>query len=156
MNANAVLRKGILVAADNPTVRRVVSKHGMRLGGSRFVAGETMDDAVRALRGLNDQGLHANTTLLGEAIRDEAEARAVADEYIVLVDRLAAEELRANVALKLTHLGLELGEDVAYENVRRIVERGRFIRVDMEQAACDDATLPAAFTAPASPFRRCT
>jgi proline dehydrogenase len=141
VNANAVLRKGILVAADNPTVRRVVSKHGMRLGGSRFVAGETMDDCVRALRGLNDKGLWANTTLLGEAIRDEAEARAVTDEYLALVDRLAAEELRANVALKLTHLGLELGEDAAYGNLRRILERGRFIRIDMEQSAFVDATL---------------
>jgi proline dehydrogenase len=131
----------ILSAADNPQVRRVVSKHGMRLGGSRFVAGETMEDAVRALRGLNDKGLWANTTLLGEAVRDEAEARAVAGEYVVLVDRLASEELRANVALKLTHLGLELGEELAYENVRRIVERGQFIRIDMEQSAFVDATL---------------
>jgi proline dehydrogenase len=113
----------------------------MRLGGSRFVAGETMDDAVRALRGLNEKGLAANTTLLGEAVRDEAEARAVTDEYVVLVDRLASEGLRANVALKLTHLGLELGEDVAFENLRRILERGQFVRIDMEQSAFVDATL---------------
>ena len=46
MNANAVARKAILTAADNPQVRKLVSKHGMRLGGSRFVAGESMDDAV--------------------------------------------------------------------------------------------------------------
>ena len=138
---NAALRKAILAAADNPQVRRVVSKHGMRLGGSRFVAGETADDAVRTLRELNERGLWANTTLLGEGIRNEDEARAVADEYIRLVDRLAEEDLRANVALKLTHLGLELGEDSAYENVRRIVERGSFIRIDMEQSAYVDATL---------------
>ena len=134
-------RKAILAAADNPTVRVFMSRHGMRLGGSRFVAGETIDEAVRALRGLNDKGLWANTTLLGEAIRDQAEARAVTEEYLVLVDRLAEEDLRANVALKLTHLGLELGEDVAYENLRRILERGRFIRIDMEQSAFVDATL---------------
>jgi proline dehydrogenase len=100
-----------------------------------------MDDCVRALRELNDKGLHANTTLLGEAVRDEAEARAVADEYVALVDRLATEGLRANVALKLTHLGLELDEELAYENVRRIVGRGSFIRIDMEQSAFVDATL---------------
>ena len=135
----------ILTAADNPQVRRVVSKHGMRLGGSRFVAGETMEDAVRALRALNDKGLHANTTILGEGVRDEHEARTVAAEYVTLVDRLADEELRANVALKLTHLGLELGEEVAYENVRTVVQRahdrGAFIRVDMEQSRFVDATL---------------
>ena len=138
---NAALRKVILSAADNAQVRRVVSKHGMRLGGARFVAGETMDECVRVLRELNGRGLYANTTLLGEAVRDEAEARAVADEYIVLVDRFAAEALRANVALKLTHLGLELSEGLAYDNLRRIVERGSFIRIDMEQSAFVEPTL---------------
>jgi proline dehydrogenase len=142
---NAALRKAILVAADNPQVRKVVSRHGMRLGGSRFVAGETADDAVRVLRSLNDRGLYANTTLLGEGIRDEQEARAVADGYVALVDRLVDEGLRANVALKLTHLGLELAEETAYENVRRVVERAQeratFIRIDMEQSAFVDATL---------------
>jgi proline dehydrogenase len=131
----------ILTAADNPQVRRLVAKHGMRLGGSRFVAGETMDDSIRALRALNERGLWANTTLLGEAIRDEGEARAVAEEYVVLVDRIAAEGLRANVALKLTHLGLDIEEELAYENLRRIVDRGSFVRIDMAQSAYVDATL---------------
>jgi proline dehydrogenase len=142
---NAALRKGILVAAENPQVRRVVSRHGMRLGGSRFVAGETVDECVAVLRTLNERGLHANTTLLGEGVRDEAQARAVAAEYERLVDRLADEGLRANVALKLTHLGLELGERPALENVRRVVERAQerstFVRIDMEQSAFVDPTL---------------
>jgi proline dehydrogenase len=142
---DALLRKGILAAADDPRVRRLVSKHGMRLGGSRFVAGETVDACVRVLRSLNEQGLYANTTLLGEGVRDEKAARAVTDEYVALVDRLVDEELRANVALKLTHLGLELGEEVAYANVRRIVERAQerstFVRIDMEQSSFVDATL---------------
>jgi proline dehydrogenase len=142
---DALLRKGILGAADDPRVRRLVSKHGMRLGGSRFVAGETVDACVRVLRSLNEQGLYANTTLLGEGVRDEKAARAVTDEYVALVDRLVDEELRANVALKLTHLGLELGEEVAYANVRRIVERAQerstFVRIDMEQSSFVDATL---------------
>jgi proline dehydrogenase len=142
---DALLRKGILAAADDPRVRRLVSKHGMRLGGSRFVAGETVDACVRVLRSLNEQGLYANTTLLGEGVRDEKAARAVTDEYVALVDRLVDEELHANVALKLTHLGLELGEEVAYANVRRIVERAQerstFVRIDMEQSSFVDATL---------------
>jgi len=138
---NASLRKGILAAADSRRVQHLVRRHGMRLGAGRFVAGETMEDAVRTLRGLNDRGLHANTTLLGEAIRDEAEARAVSDEYIVLVDRLAAEELRANVALKLTHLGLEIDEELAYANMTRLLGKGSFIRIDMEQSQFVDATI---------------
>ena len=140
-----VLRRGILAAADDARVRRFVSAHGMRLGGARFVAGETVDECVGALRGLNERGLDANTTLLGEGVHDEAQAATVVSAYEALLARLAGEGLRANVALKLTHLGLELEEELAYENVRRLVERaeelGTFIRIDMEQSPFVDATL---------------
>jgi proline dehydrogenase len=142
---NAALRKGILAAAGSPRVQRVVRRHGMRLGAGRFVAGETLDDCILALRGLNERGLHANTTLLGEGVRDESQTAAVVAAYEEVMSRLVAEGLRANVALKLTHLGLELDEDLAYRNVRRLVEHARdldtFVRIDMEQSACVDATL---------------
>jgi len=126
-------------------VRSFVGKHGMRLGAARFVAGETLDESVTVLRRLNDQGLHANTTILGEDVADAEEARAVATEYEDVLQRLHDEKLRANVALKLTHLGLDVGEDVAYENVRRLVvkaqELGNFIRIDMEYSGVVDQTL---------------
>jgi len=140
-----MLRRAILAAADNPQVRGFVGKHGMRLGAGRFVAGETLDESVLALRRLNDRGLYANTTLLGEGVRDEAEARAVVAEYESVISRLVDEGLRANVALKLTHLGLELGEEVAFANVKQLVEHARrlgaFLRIDMEQSAFVDPTL---------------
>jgi len=126
-------------------VRRFVDAHGMQLGAARFVAGETLDECVAVLRRLNDQGLYANTTLLGEDVADADEARAVAAEYQGVLERLHAEELRANVALKLTHLGLDLGPEIAFDNVRGLVERaaelGNFIRIDMEYSAVVDATL---------------
>ena len=126
-------------------MRSFVGKHGMQLGAARFVAGETLDECVAVLRRLNDQGLYANTTILGEDVADAEEARAVATEYEGVLQRLHEEELRANVALKLTHLGLDLGEDVAYENVRRLGEKaaelGNFIRIDMEYSAVVDNTL---------------
>ncbi|HET8606038.1 MAG TPA: proline dehydrogenase family protein [Gaiellaceae bacterium] len=136
-----MLRKAILAAADSPRVQRLVRRHGMKLGAARFVAGETVDDAVPVLRALNEQGLKANTTLLGEGVRDEAEAAAVVAAYEALLDRIAAERLRANVALKLTHLGLEIGEELARANLERLLDRGQFIRIDMEQSAFVDATL---------------
>jgi proline dehydrogenase len=142
---NALLRQAILAAVANRTVQRFVRRHGMRLGASRFVAGETLDDAVRAIRALNGRGLRANTTLLGEGVRDASEARAVAAMYEGVVQRLVDEELRANVALKLTHLGLVLGEELALENVSRVVDRaaalGAFVRIDMEESQWVDATL---------------
>src|SRR5215467_3469262 len=110
---DAVLRKGILIAADNRQLRGVVRSHGMRFGAARFVAGETLDECVVVLRRLNDQGLHANTTLLGEGVLEPTESERVVVAYEEILDRLAAEELRANVALKLTHLGLDIGEELA-------------------------------------------
>ncbi len=143
--ANTVLRKGILAAAHSKRLGRFVTKHGMRLGAARFVAGETLDRCVEVLRRLNADGIHANTTLLGEMTADEAGARAVAEEYKAILHRLAAEELRCNVALKLTHLGLALGEELAYENVEAVVAEaaslGNFVRIDMEDSPRVDATL---------------
>jgi proline dehydrogenase len=117
----------------------------MRLGAARFVAGETLDECVAVLQTLNDAGLYANTTLLGEAIGSPDGAAAVVAEYETILDRLRAEELRANVALKLTHLGLSFDEEAAYANVARLVARaarlGTFVRIDMEQSEFVEATL---------------
>ncbi|MGH2998410.1 MAG: proline dehydrogenase family protein [Gaiellaceae bacterium] len=137
--ANHALRSAILAAADSPRVQRFVRRHGMRLGAGRFVAGETLDECLRVLRSLNDRGFAANTTILGEGVRDEAEARAVVAAYEEVIARLAG--MDANVALKLTHLGLELDEELAYRNVQQLVELGSFIRIDMEQSAFVDPTL---------------
>jgi proline dehydrogenase len=113
----------------------------MRLGAARFVAGETLDDCIKVLRRLNDQGLYANTTLLGEGVLEPGETEQVVTAYEQVLDRIAAEELRANVALKLTHLGLEIDEELAYGNMTRLLGKGSFIRIDMEQSQFVDATL---------------
>ena len=138
-------RAAILRAADSSFLQRGVRRYGMRLGAGRFVAGETLDECVHVLHRLNDAGLHANTTLLGEAIPDRAGAAAVVEAYIEVLDRLAVERLRANVALKLTHLGLSFDEGVAFENVAKLVAHAatleNFIRIDMEQSEYVEPTL---------------
>jgi proline dehydrogenase len=142
---NGALRSVILRAADDRHVRGFMSRYGMRLGASRFVAGESLDACVVVLRRLADQGFHANTTLLGESVCDPAAAEAVADEYGRILERLDEEQLPVNVSLKLTHLGLELDEDLAYANVERVVQVAErlenFVRIDMEQSSVLEATL---------------
>jgi proline dehydrogenase len=138
-------RKSILVVAMNRHVHRFVDRYGMRLGAARFVAGETLDECLDVLAGLNAKGLHANTTLLGEDVTSRDETEAVVAAYRTVLDRIAERGLRANVALKLTHLGLLIDEALAFENVAELVDHAasvdNFIRIDMEHSAVVDATL---------------
>jgi len=142
---SALPRSAILHAAESARLQHLVQSHGKRLGAARFVAGETLDSCVAVLRKLNDAGLYANTTLLGEAIPDADGAAEVTAEYETIIERLVAEKLKANVALKLTHLGLAFDEDLAYANVERLAARadelGTFLRIDMEQSEYTEVTL---------------
>jgi len=140
-----VLRSAILAAADSPRLRRFVDRYGMQLGASRFVGGETLDEVVLTLRGLNEQGLRTNTTLLGENVADRTEAEQVAATYHEVLRRVAAEKLQTNVSVKPTHLGAALDEQLGYASIERlVVEAGRlgnFIRIDMEDSSLVDPTL---------------
>jgi proline dehydrogenase len=140
-----VLRRVILAAADSPWIRRFVDRYGMRLGAARFVAGETLDEAVVTLRRLNEQGLRTNTTLLGEGVADREATHRIVEAYEEVLRRIAAEGLQTNVALKLTHLGVLIDEELAYENLERLVDEaarlGNFIRIDMEDSPLVDVTL---------------
>ncbi len=140
-----MLRRAILAAAGSPTIQRFVRRHGMRLGAARFVGGETLDEAVVTLRRLEERGLRTNTTLLGEEVADRAAAERVVEAYEGVLRRIADERLRTNVALKLTHLGLLLDEELACTHVARLASLaarlGNFVRIDMEESRWVDATL---------------
>lgn len=139
------LRAAILAAADNTAVRRVVTRYGFRLGAARFVAGESADDFLRVAAELNAQGFAVACGILGEGVRDRAEATAAAGTYCELLRTFADRKLDANVAFKLTHVGLDLDPELAYENAARIaqtaVDTGNTMRMDMEQSRYVDATL---------------
>lgn len=120
-------------------------RFGMRLGAGRFVAGQTLDECVLHLRRLNEKGLDASATLLGEDVSEAEQATRVARAYEAIMGRLAAERLRANVGLKLTNVGLAIDEGLAMENADRLAvraaEHGMVLRVDMEESRTVDATL---------------
>jgi proline dehydrogenase len=142
---SALPRKAILAAATDRRTRAFMNRYGMRLGAARFVAGETLDDCLAVLADLNAKGLHANTTLLGEDVESREETASVVAEFRTVLDRIHERELRANLAVKLTHLGLLIDEELAYENVGTLVdhaaERGNFLRIDMEHSSVVDVTL---------------
>lgn len=122
-----------------------MNRYGMRLGASRFVAGETLEQCVVVIRELNRQGFKCNATLLGEAVTTAADAdRAVAD-YQQLIRRLVAEKLRCNVAIKLTLMGLDLDQELAERNMATLLqlcgELGMTMRIDMEDSSHVGPTL---------------
>ncbi len=139
------LRPLILAAANSPRIRRFVGRYGMRLGAARFVAGETLDEAVAVLRRLGERGLHTNTTLLGEHVHDRGVAEKVTRTYEEVLRRIGAEGLDTNISVKPTHLGVLIDEDVGHANVERLVAEAarldNFVRIDMEDAPLVDPTL---------------
>jgi proline dehydrogenase len=112
---------------------------------ARFVAGETLEEALGALERLRAQGLRTTVDVLGEAVTSAEAATAAADEYLATLDALAAGGLDRNVSVKLSQMGLGIGEDVCRANVQRILERAAihdaFVRIDMEEHTTTDATL---------------
>lgn len=111
----------------------------------RFVAGETLDDAMRVIRELNAKGLLVTLDHLGENVFSEADAQKATQAYLDMLDRIAAEKVNSNASLKLTQLGLDIGETVCLNNMRQILTKARqhsnFIRIDMESTAYTDRTL---------------
>lgn len=123
---------------------------GFRQVTRRFIAGESIDDAISAIRQLNALGITASFDHLGESISSEAEAEADVREYLHVLDRIAATGINSNVSVKPTQLGLDIDESLCLRNIRRIVEaareKGNFVRIDMEDSSKTDATLRIFYT----------
>ncbi|HXF95363.1 MAG TPA: proline dehydrogenase family protein [Gemmatimonadales bacterium] len=141
-----MLRAGLIWLSERPTLCRLVRGNGFaRRFASRFVAGETLEDGLTAVRALNAAGISATLDLLGESVREAALARAARDLYLRLLDRLRETGLDSNVSIKLTQMGLDIDEAWCVENLRTVLERARrygsFVRIDMEQSAYTDRTL---------------
>lgn len=141
-----MLRKTLLYLSNQQRVFAFVRRNRLaRRMASRFVAGETIDEAIPAVRALNARGITASLDLLGESVHYEEEARATARSYLEILDRINAEKLDANVSLKLTAMGLDVSEDLCVANVQMVLERARdydsFVRLDMESSEYTDRTL---------------
>jgi proline dehydrogenase len=111
----------------------------------RFVAGETLDEALTAVEGLNKKGISASLDLLGESVTNEREARAACGEYLRILDRIQQRKLDANVSIKLTAMGLDISEELCVAIMHDVLGRAQsyrsFVRLDMESSAYTERTL---------------
>jgi proline dehydrogenase len=136
----------LLTLSGNPRLARWVTRNGTsRRMARRFVAGEELDDAVSTARACNQAGMKVSLDYLGENVASTGDARRACNTYLAIFDRIAREQLDANVSLKLTQLGLDLDERLCQELVGSIVERaagyGNFVRIDMEGSAYTARTI---------------
>jgi proline dehydrogenase len=142
----ALLRDVFLAMSTNSLVHKAVVGFTLsRRVTRRFVAGEKLEEAIQAIRKLNQQNLQVTLDVLGESVTQESEARAAKDEYLRALNAIAAGKVNSHVSVKLTQMGLALDPDLALDNVRQIVgkakEIGSFTRIDMEDATRTQATL---------------
>lgn len=142
----SLLRTLFLAASGNAWLRDQATRRSfIRRSVSRFMPGETLDDALRAARTLREQGITTIVTCLGENVTDRSEADAVAEHYLEALDRIAAEGLDAEISVKLTQLGLDLAPEMACRHLSRIAEKARALGnrvwVDMEGSAYTGRTI---------------
>ena len=134
--------------ARSQNLKRLASRYGMRRPDSfarRFIAGETIEEAIATARTLEGQGLTVTLDHLGESVGTIAEADAATRAYLAIMDRVAASGITRNISLKLTQLGLTIDRATSVDNLRRILDAGAarefFVRIDMENSPYTDVTL---------------
>ncbi|OLC07085.1 MAG: proline dehydrogenase [Gemmatimonadetes bacterium 13_1_40CM_66_11] len=135
-----MLRAAFLWLSEQPRIFRFVRKNRLaRKLASRFVAGETIDEASATLRDINHSNLSASLDLLGEAVLHADEAQRACRTYLDVLDRLHATKANANVSVKLTQMGLDIDEQLCIANMRAIIGKAKqfdsFVRIDMEQSS---------------------
>ena len=141
-----MLRSTLLYLSNQPRVFKFVRNNRLaKHFAGRFVAGETVEEALAAARELNAKGITASLDLLGESVYNEREARVARDEYLKILDKIRESTVDANVSVKLTAMGLdidhELGVAVMQDILARAQQYDTFVRLDMESSAYTDITL---------------
>jgi proline dehydrogenase len=143
------VQKGFFnLLSQSAVLKRLASRYGMASPDSfarRFIAGETVEEAIDAARRLQANGFDLTLDYLGESVRTHQEADAAAREYAHLVDVLMQSGIERNISLKLTQLGASVDRATCIDNLRRILETAEkhafFVRIDMESSAYTDLTL---------------
>jgi len=136
------------LVAQSGILKKLASRYGMRRPSSfarRFIAGETVADAIAAARAVEARGMLISLDLLGESVATLAAADVATRSYLDVIDAIIASGIERNISLKLTQLGLDVDKASAVDNLRKILERataaGFFVRIDMESSDYTEVTL---------------
>ena len=141
-----MLRSFLIYLSKAAWAQKLVTSWGLAWhAASRFVAGESAEDAIRAVRELNAKGINATLVHLGEHTSTADEAERATDAILLILDEIEKAGVRANVSIKLTQIGMGLDEEICRQNLVRILEQvkkhNNFLRVDMEDTPYTDITI---------------
>ena len=141
-----MLRSFLIYLSKAAWAQKLVTSWGFAWrAASRFIAGERVEDAIRVIRALNVKGINATLDHLGEHTSTADEAANAADEIVAILDEIDKAQVRANVSIKLTQIGMGLDERICRENLIRILERAQqhrnFVRIDIEDTPYTDTTI---------------
>ena len=141
-----MLRRLFIALSHSDAMRRFVTHFGpARRTARRFIAGETLDEAIAVVRDLNARGILAALDHLGENVASREDAERAAGEYQELLQRIAAEGVQSTISVKLTHVGLDFGEDFCCDLMRSVVETARsvdnVVEIDIEGSEYTQSTL---------------
>lgn len=122
-----------------------IPKFLVKRASERYIAGSTLDDGIRVVKSLNEQGCKTSLDVLGEHVPTKEEAEAAVEEYFIALQKIEQEKLDSNISVKLTMLGLKLDFHFCLENMRKLLKKaqefGNFVRIDMEDSSCTTETL---------------
>ncbi len=139
------MRNFFLFLSKNRLLTKMAKKYGNRFGASRFVAGESIHQAINVIRELNKKGLSVTIDYLGEFVDNEKEANEMANHSIEAIESIKRENLDSQLSLKLTSMGMDISEDLVLSNMRRIMNAAKehdvFVTIDMEDFARCEKTL---------------
>jgi proline dehydrogenase len=146
-----MLKESLLRLSESPTAKRVITRAPVsRSLANRFVAGDTLDEALNVARTLNGAGLTVSLDFLGESVKSREEAQKAADTAINILERITEEGLEANLSMKPSQLGLDIDEEFGAQNIEMVLQRARelgdgggevFVRLDMESTDYTERTV---------------
>ena len=141
-----MLRSFLIYLSKAAWAQKLVTSWGLAWhAASRFVAGESVDDAIRAVRKLNERGITATLDHLGEHTSTAEEAQRATDDILLILNEIDKGRVKANISIKLTQIGIVLDEEICRQNLVRILEQvkncNNFLRIDMEDTPYTDITI---------------
>lgn len=141
-----MLRSVLLYLSEQKRLQEFILRRRLaRKLSRRFVAGETLDEAIQVTRDLNARGMDVTLDHLGESVEREDQAEQATDDYIAILERIDSEKVKTGISIKLTQIGLAIDHDLCRRNLRRIAEAARdysnFVRIDIEASQYVQPTL---------------